>query len=99
MSQKIDIYLALLDKSIDEGSNSNYWTFFTNAFTDAHQLATGAKTYFDVDNDWYDVVSLLVRNNLEYFKGLNPHQIDSKVFADVKTIMSSLKHSNTEING
>lgn len=99
VSQKIDIYLALLDKSVNEGSKSNYWSFFTKAFTDAHELAAGTKTYFEVNNDWYDVVSLLLRDNLAYFKDLKVDQIDKKVFIDVKTFMSTLKQSNSIVAG
>ena len=99
MSQKIDIYLALLEKSISEGNHSNYWTFFLSAFEDAHKVATGVKTYFDVDNDRYDVVSMLVKNNHKYFEDLNVQQIDNKVFTDVKTFMKTLKQTNTQLNG
>jgi len=99
MSQKIDIYLALLEKSISEGNNSNYWTFFAHAFEDAHKVATGAKTYFDLESDRYDVVSMLLQNNLKYFKDLNVQKVDKKVFIDVKTFMTSLKQSNSLVNG
>lgn len=99
VSQKIDIYLALLDKSVTEGSSSNYWSFFTSAFTEAHELAAGRKTHFQVNNDWYDVVSLLLRNNFDYFRDLNVDQIDNKVFIDVKNFMTTLKQSNSVVNG
>jgi hypothetical protein len=96
-STKIDIYLALLEKSINEGNTSNYWGFFTNAFTLAHELAIGHKTFFDIETDSYDVVNILVKNNLDYFKTLEPDKISMSTFSDVKKFMGSLRQSNTVI--
>ncbi len=96
-STKIDIYLALLEKSINEGSNGNYWSFFTNAFTLAHELAVGSKTFFDVETDAYDVVNILVKNNSDYFKTLDPGKINMNTFSDVKNFMGSLRQSNSVI--
>jgi hypothetical protein len=98
VSQKLDVYLALLEKTIgDSSSSSGYRTFFTAAFKNAHDLAVGSKSYFDLDNDLYDVVDLLLRDNEDYFKRLDISKIDDSVFLDVKNFMGSLRQSNSLI--
>jgi hypothetical protein len=97
VSQKIDVYSALLDKSLSDGTSSSYWKFFENAFHDAHSLATGSKTHFQIDRNAYDLVSILFKSNAKYFKDLDVSKIDDRVFLDVKTFIQSLKQSNSVI--
>lgn len=98
VSQKLDVYLALLEKTISDSSNSNrYRIFFTDAFKNAHDLAVGSKSYFELDNDLYDVVDLLLRDNEDYFKQLDVTKIDDNVFIDVKNFMGSLRQANSLI--
>jgi hypothetical protein len=96
VSQKLDVYLALLEKTITE-SNSSYRIFFIDAFKDAHELAIGNKSFFDLNNELYDVVNILLKDNSDYFKKLDVNNIDNNVFSDVKSIMGSLKQANTVV--
>lgn len=95
VSQKIDVYSALLEKSLTDGTSSSYWKFFQSAFQDAHSLATGSKNLFQINRDAYDLVSILFKTNAKYFKDLDVSKIDDQVFEDVKTFMKSFKQSNS----
>jgi hypothetical protein len=97
--QKIEIYLTLLDKSLHEGSTSNYWNFFVNAFSNAHLLASGKKTYYDVDRKMYDIVKVLVQSNPSFFRDLDVNTISDKTFINVRNFIGTLKESKTVVNG
>jgi hypothetical protein len=99
VSQKLDVYSALLDRAIDEGDNSNYRVFFTNAFIDAHDLANDSKTFLEVDTNIYDFVYILFKSNSEYFKHLDKSKIREKKFQDevfktVKEFIGTLRQGN-----
>jgi hypothetical protein len=98
VSQKLDVYSALLQRAIDEGDNSSYRTFFVNAFKEAHDLANDSKSFLDVDKSIYDVVYILFRTNGSYFKSLDnidDRGVQDRVFEDVKKIFGTLRESNT----
>jgi|GEM_PF-5323547 hypothetical protein len=93
VSQKLDIYSALLQRAIDEGDKSSYRVFFKTAFEAAHDLTDG-KSFLEIDKSIYDVVYILFKSNFDYFKALDKSKIDDKVFEDVKNIFGTLRHDN-----
>ncbi|MBT1697152.1 hypothetical protein KK083_09720 [Fulvivirgaceae bacterium PWU4] len=87
----IDFAWLMTKLYLDERQDK-YKDQITKVIMAAYNLANNKIEPKDIERDIYAVVSAL-RNNFDYFKDINPNNITDQVIETLRSILSTLRHS------
>ncbi|GEO05614.1 hypothetical protein AAE02nite_32780 [Adhaeribacter aerolatus] len=86
---KIGLFTSFV-KSLIEG-RQEYKPVVNNVIEEAHALALGNKTLFNIDRDSYPIVVLLEENDPDFFKTVDSNKADEGVYQKVLNILTEQK--------
>lgn len=91
----LSIYLTMVNQILDE-DEQGFVEYLQNIIKTAHHLAKGEITHYQVSNDIYDIVNILVKTNSLYFKQIDPKHIDKRVYQTIQSILKT-QQENTDL--
>lgn len=85
-SNDIELYVSMLDDLLQHRNSDNARSLFERIIHNTHCVVNGKMSFYSIDNDIYDVVSLLISQHSEYFK--EPNTVD---YSTLEHLMKLLK--------
>jgi hypothetical protein len=81
------VFVSFLRNVIN--GDQKYAELILPIITDAHELATGEKTYFTINRDNYTIITFLVESSKDYFQTLNTGNIIKSDYQRILEVVSS----------